>query len=312
MLIQEEFDVYRYEGEVGIEVEMEGNNLPRRVNIDWELKRDGSLRGDAIEYITRTPLHRENVEKALKTLYSKFKTASLEPSDRCGVHIHLNCQTLTVEQTINLIVLYIILEELLVDFCGEERKGNLFCLRVSDAEGILFILRTICKNNSFKYISNRQRYYRYAAINITALRKFGSLEFRSMYTPLDYRIILDWIRILLRMKDYSLEFKSSKEFVQQINELGGYQFVVNIFGDILPTLTKNLNMFNKKETLSDMILQGARTVQDIAYINKKKINKKKNLLNIKDSYRDVSLHVPLRVSRWQIAEDIVISTTDPT
>ena len=121
--------------EIGIEIEMEGQYLQIDPNKEWGFKGDGSLRGrEAIEYITNGPIPREDVLKTLNDLLVhmakdrgyKDHPSLLEPSDRCGVHIHINCQDLTFFQTFNYIFLYLLMEQVLVGYCGESREGNMF------------------------------------------------------------------------------------------------------------------------------------------------------------------------------------------
>ena len=89
--------------EIGIEVEVEGNNLIQELSY-WHVKGDGSLRGEGIEYVTKNPIKEELVKHRLNYLYNLLNDRSnLELSDRCGVHIHVNCQHLEMDKVFKLI-----------------------------------------------------------------------------------------------------------------------------------------------------------------------------------------------------------------
>ena len=94
--------------EVGVEIEIEGQNCMQDVFNYWRVDRDGSLEGDSAEYILAVPEKRENVFPALhylqETLYEKG--CRLKESNRTGTHVHLNFMDRPALQVYNTIVLY--------------------------------------------------------------------------------------------------------------------------------------------------------------------------------------------------------------
>src|SRR5690554_4898477 len=108
------------QGDVGVEIEVEGSNLPR-TGEHWIVTQDGSLRGESCEYVLRQPLSLPETKEALAYLSRRYEETGAEIADspRCGVHIHVNCQELTIIQLYNFMTLYLILEDLLVRWCGE-------------------------------------------------------------------------------------------------------------------------------------------------------------------------------------------------
>ncbi len=266
MKIYEIYDVKRQKDkDIGIEIEIEGTRLKHPISRYWNGKSDGSLRGTSIEYILKSPVHRDKTKSRLASLKKELEEfhSILNPSDRCGVHIHVNCQDLAVKEVINFAIIYLILEDLLVEMCGENRIGNLFCLRASDAETIISTLRRCKQENSLDLIQHNR--YRYASINLAALSKFGSVEFRAFQTPKNIMKIQGWINILLRIKDASLEFKDAHDIVESVSFGGPEVFVRNILG----TYAKNLNLEGREY----LITEGVRRVQEIAYVREKKKKK---------------------------------------
>ena len=258
MKIHEAFDVRRWKDkDIGIEIEIEGRNLKHPIDKYWTTHNDGSLRGPAVEYVLKAPVHRINTKNRLKSLQIELDEfgSVLQPSDRCGVHIHVNCQDLTTRQVINFATIYLILEDLLVKMCGEERVGNLFCLRASDADRIISGLRICKQQDSMNYMQSNQ--FRYASINLAAISKFGSVEFRALPTPKNFLLIQRWINILLSIKDYSLNFQDTFNIIENISFEGPEGFINAVLGE-------NALLIDRRNQNS-LITEGIRRVQEISY-----------------------------------------------
>ena len=105
-------------GEVGLEIEVEGSRLVNVLGSYWAVHQDGSLRpnngGEALEYVLQKPTARDNVYKFLVYLEKKLQAnnAIINPSPRTSVHVHLNAQDQTILGVYNNIVLYLLLNNL--------------------------------------------------------------------------------------------------------------------------------------------------------------------------------------------------------
>ena len=217
------------DGEVGIEVEVEGEKLPDNIPKSsalhpryWTTTRDGSLRGEAFEYVLTAPVSREHVKPALSQLYSRLDKCVVHDSGRAGIHVHINVRELTLTQMFTFVLLYMVFEKVLVRFCGEEREGNLFCLRVTDAEYLAMLLQKSISRQQFNLLSTDD--LRYASINLTALRKYGSLEFRAMRSPVSQEILQQWVTTLLAIKDSAARLQDPEELILGISQDGGEDF----------------------------------------------------------------------------------------
>lgn len=249
-------------GEVGIEVEVEGTNLPRDVGKYWGMDRDGSLQGDeATEYILREPMSAEDAEAALDFLQKSYKSSksSVRDSVRAGVHIHINVQKMNMLELYNFMTLYLVLEEVLVRWCGPTREGNLFCLRASDAEWLIRVLRAAIKDRNFP-----GRFYdddiRYASMNVKALVEHGSLEFRAMRGVEDLSLVALWMRMLLKVRDKSLTFEDPRDIISGFSNCTYTQFLDNVMEEYAPLLSGG--------DTEVMLFNGMRNAQDIAYATK--------------------------------------------
>jgi len=221
-------------GDLGLEIEMEGIPLPPSVD-GWNYVPDGSLREGGVEYVLSKPESLEDTKRLISELTEALLDNGKNPvfSFRTSVHVHVNCMRMTYHQILNYILLYYLLEQGLTEYCGEGRKANRFCLRLFDAEGIVFnaeqLFRTSRPQRAIASLSVDAS--KYAALNLSSLRTFGSLEFRSMRGTLDTNVLFPWLETLLHMREYSLKFKVPMEILDRIDEIGEEEFIKEALGD---------------------------------------------------------------------------------
>jgi len=224
-------------GEIGIEIEAEGENLPQKLTSYWSVHEEGSLRGESAEYALFKPVSRKacpNILKYLKKALTKNK-ARVDESSRTSVHVHLNVQGMTLKQVLTLTVLYVIFEDVLVRYAGESRVGNVFCLRSKDAEHFLDALVDAVKTNTYECFT-REDIIRYSSINICSVWKFNSVEFRALRGTVDPKLIWEWTRILLAVKDASLRYSDPRAILADYSGLGPRRFLNKTFGPLAEVL----------------------------------------------------------------------------
>jgi hypothetical protein len=254
---------WEHNGQIGIEIEMEGDGLtyPDMSNgkvVDyWFAKEDGSMKGPGLEYYLKVPVTREEVRPALKWLQQFWKNtkAKLQPSECDAVHVHLNCRDLMLDQAMCVILLMVLLEDLLVRWCGESREGNLFCLRSRDAENFLSVLRNILIKKEFGTLN--QDYLKYSAINIAPLACFGSVEVRCMQTPKDISLVAKWVDMLCCVYDAALKLQNIRDVVDVLAYRSSDALLYQIFGD----LSEELMFYDTDKLLAD----GRDRVREVVY-----------------------------------------------
>lgn len=250
-------------GEFGVEVEVEGNSaLPIDISQRWVTTVDGSLRGEAREYVFSAPLNYEETVREVKVLYNKLE-GKVNDSMRAGAHVHVNCLTLTIREMFTFMAAYYCLEDLLTEDLGEERQGNLFCLRLSDADYANGAInqcladRSLTARNGLFNNAN----LRYAALNLVSVTKFGSLEFRAMKTPQTVEPLLEWIDLLKVLKHNSTTlFKDPAELLTSMSANGGAATVEVLLGR---HAAKQLAKPNFEKSLYD----GIRAIQHWVFLN---------------------------------------------
>jgi hypothetical protein len=258
--------VVHVDGEIGCEIEMEGRALQlpaAAMRGKWRQTEDGSLRGEGIEYVLPLPVSRATLARRLQQLKQNWDKygASPQPSDRCGVHIHINCQSMTREEMFKFVTLYLVMEEILLAWCGPSRQGNLFCLSANDAP---YLVQSLAADRHMGIIPRDDGDTRYAALNTESLRKYGSLEFRAMQTPDDIMRILLWVDALLAIRDFSQTVEYHRELVEMGSRLGWESYAKRILGDALyQEFCPNPNVVARR------MLKGVRMAQIVAFADRR-------------------------------------------
>ena len=234
---------FNVEGILGVEIEVEGAKLPNINNQFWVTKIDGSLRGEAYEYIFNGCQTLEDAKNSILSLKRSFekKKSVLAFSFRTSVHVHVNICDLNKEELCSFLYLSHLFEEALTNYSGATRKGNRFCLRTKDAEDKIEYLKTFFTAKPFKNLPIEE--LKYSAINIASITQHGSLEFRTMRGTVDEAVLFPWFDVLVQIKKMATEYSVkdiSERVVKEPNEL-----VAEVFGE-------HLNLFQYSDLYVDL------------------------------------------------------------
>lgn len=265
--------IYRHyflEGEIGLEIEVEGKNLPSvsKVNATkfWCHHIDNSLRGlENGEYVLKEPIKMEDVPHAINEIRQLLKLSSseLDDSNRTSVHVHFNVQKFHPRRLVAFSALYFMVENLLTSVCGQHREGNLFCLRAEDAPGIIsqiknYILSGFCSDVSTSL--------HYSGFNIESVPKLGSVEIRTFRGPYSLECFSDierWVRLLYTLYKGSEKYDNPQEIVQNFSGKGGFQTFLDVFGDRADDFMIWLGKSSYQ--ISTEMLSGIRMIQRLVY-----------------------------------------------
>lgn len=264
-------------GQVGLEVEVEGNQFPKTYDYDdedindeadmiprqWKYVHDGSLRGDDnAEYILAKPLNFHEVPDALQDLWRMFDEfgSVLDESNRTSVHVHLNAQDWHLNRVASFLGLYFSVEEVLVNWCGDHRAGNLFCLRAKDAPAIVNRARKFIKTGDLTVFDDGQHY---AGVNLEALRNKGSIEIRCMRGATHWKPIQLWVSVLERIYNLSGEFEDPRLVVAQFSGGGALNYLRFVLGDHTDDILAGVGMSPGEIVRS--LTEGIRFAQNVCY-----------------------------------------------
>ena len=255
-LVKDYYGFDTYAGDLGIEVEMESNEAGFPVApAGWKSEHDGSLKAlFATEYVTSKPVKAEDYVAVLNRLKKRVKDIPLLNSVRAGVHVHVNCGEMTVNEMLRFAMTYMVMEIPLVKYCGPDREGNLFCLRAIDAEFMPHRLHEAISKQKLQGLTNNNNLVRYSSINFNSLQKYGSLEFRSMRTNTGLHKIEEWIEMLLRIRDYSSTLPTASQIAYEISLKSPSNWAEDILGT---DLFKEINY----EGFEKDIMKGLRAIQ---------------------------------------------------
>lgn len=216
---------------VGVEIEIENAPKLREINSAfWLAKADGSLREGGTEIVLTKPLTGTKLVFALDEAFNVLLKKSMKCSPRTGIHVHLDAGDMTVEQIRNNCVAYALVEEPIFKWVGEYRESNNFCMPWYEAEADIEVLCDIFTNKARFLTMEARRLHRYSAMNLQALHKFGSIEYRHLKTTLDKNRVFMWINMLLSLKKYSMQAQSGEKILEIYREIGSKKFLKEVFG----------------------------------------------------------------------------------
>lgn len=220
--LHELFGINPTKGDVGIEIECEGANLQPVMGNGWRTEDDNSLRGEyphsRCEWVFTKPLSLTDALASLEYLedVQKKGKAKFNFSFRTSVHVHVNVQKLTVDEILNMCYTYFLCERVLMNYCAPHRRGNRFCLRMEDAEGLMATIIKLTKAEEYQWPGlNPHDRIRYSALNLEALWKYGSLEFRGLEGNMDVQRIHKWATAFVNIREFAKKFAN----VQEIHDL---------------------------------------------------------------------------------------------
>lgn len=203
---------------IGIEVEVEQLRHMRAEGWDhlWEMTEDGSLRNSGREFVSRA-IKGEQIPYALITL-AKCLEDTVEFSHRTSVHVHINIQDLTPEEIAKIILCYLTVEKQLFDFAGKVREKNIFCVPLYNLGMTDGLFRSVMNLDTKQMKTLQSEHFRYSALNLEPVTKYGTLEFRHLGGTIDTTRIMLWINLLLDIKKYALS-KDMDSLIKEIIDL---------------------------------------------------------------------------------------------
>ncbi len=250
----------------GLELELEGEGVALHDNpVGWKQVAEGSLRGEATEYVFSRPVAYDLSRKRVTELFKALNAngATLNASYRTSTHVHLNFSDKTPKQAFNFFLLHTVMEEVFERYCGDTRGGNLFCLSCRDNEELVTMLdQALFTYGNFNSFGNEVRYN---ACNLAALNKFGSVEIRTMRGADTPEQVLDWLDILNQLYVFacSEDCPAPWKLCENLSYLGAHGFLSQCFN--ADTVAKLLKTWPAALDLHRSLMNGVRLMQMLSY-----------------------------------------------
>jgi hypothetical protein len=256
-----EFGYHRAKrGDIGIEIEVEGEEILPTVDSDWwTSKKEDSLRHYGMEYVTTRPLKsgqevKDAVEYVCKIINKK---KIVKNTNRTSIHTHHNMTKHDLKDIITGICIFWIVENVLARYCGEDRESNLFCMRLKDAEAVLDeVIKTLGQPVPFMDLGDKVRY---AGLNIGALKTYGSLEVRLKQGTTDPEEIVEWAENMHQLFN-THTWKDPSDFFEWYIQKGSDKLLQGIFAEKF-----YLKLKDRVPNYKNLMEENAILVSELAY-----------------------------------------------
>lgn len=201
----------------------------------WEAKGDGSLRDFGIEYVFKQPYSYEESLEILDNFGEETSGIPFLPnSPSTSVHVHINMFNESFLTMANFCTLYVLFENVLLEYSGPSRRSNLFSLptRCSEqvSKNIITMFQEIDKGKTKGLIWGNDA-VKYAALNLARLRDLGSVEIRCFRGETDPAILKKWLGIINSLLVYSRNPGMNPRDIILDYRMRDIELFYSVFGD---------------------------------------------------------------------------------
>lgn len=271
--------------------------VPKDWCAHWLLKTDGSLRRTGVELVLRRPMGGIKLEQALVSLDELFAYAGeVEVTERCSVHIHMDTRPLEYKTIINIVLLYLMFEEIIFSWCGTHREKNPYCLpwlynnellsALSRFHGYIEVLDATTPPSMVfeEFKSDMQSIFggeltKYTSLNLLPLLSLGSIEFRMFPGTNSVTDITNYVNLVYKLYNFVVYSERSRGYEFSLkNELallsgmGPEEYTKLVFGNLWEVLGPHLS--------ATKLYSGARRAQEVLFSNKAKLRTVHHSLNL--------------------------------
>ena len=259
----------------GVELEVddpqgrEGVIHPTCLSPTWKQVYDGSL-NNGYEYVLNAPLAGKQLTNAI---YQLFDHGTKTTRTFTGsTHIHVNViDGMRMNQLKNLVLLCYYFEDMLYGVGDYTRK---WCGYANPMASIpVATMKDIFALNDFynfnRALDNAGRYY---GLNLKAMGKFGSVEFRYFPTATSAEELLSWLKLTQLFKKAALESGTPAKLVDMLStEEGVASFMAKYFSDYKDSwhYAGSFGDIQKRVYKSMIITEAAQHAAPTVHYNKK-------------------------------------------
>jgi hypothetical protein len=164
---------------------------------DWSMVGDGSLHGVAgfksMELVSPV-LDTENAAdlRMVRKVCSALQAMGCMVNENCGLHVHVNADDLSVDQIKSVYSRYTKFENWIDLMVPSNRRGD----RVYYTKGGRSMANNVESCQTRNALQNVQQGDRYFKVNLEALQRHGTIEFRQHSGSINGATILNWVDFL--------------------------------------------------------------------------------------------------------------------
>lgn len=269
---------------LGLEIEIEDFkptqvNRLLRVSGNWIGVEDHSLRG-GIELVFSQALMGQQLSEAIDEFFDNVTSYSNGPRTSIHVHVNMRQEEDTPASLRNLCVLYYMYEDAFFAFAEESRKWCSYCNPFEDSPPD--VLTAVIRGDSMKDIrrliqdASEGRTNRYYGLNLLALVRHGTVEFRHMPCVKDRERVVEWIQLIMELKYaatlMAAEGKGPFELFADIELLASLSEYMPRFGERLRDLVPDVVAY-RKLGLASMYRSGNRRLESYGIHNNATFNR---------------------------------------
>ena len=208
------YDINRFKRLVGIEFEGVRFGSDSRPQLDPLLgfcKFDGSLRGrgTCFEYALR-PATGDALLDAIRKACDLMCEQRVHSNSSCGLHVHLDMNKESEEVQDRVLRGWLAHEGAFYSLVPQTRAQSSYCVPLSPRANNWLRDPRIQDNETMRHYIIRDA-GRYQALNLQALSKFGTLEFRLLEGSIDANRVEAWTMLLLHMVEAFKEIPLSDD-----------------------------------------------------------------------------------------------------
>lgn len=227
---------------MGIEVELDparGNDrikMPANYQPYWREERDGSLRNGR-EYVLTSPMAGNLLSTAIAQLFSDDPNMDRTATGSTHIHIDMLEDSTPVNTIPVLTMLMFILEPAVFAAADPGREWCGYTNRLSSAPDVLLgsVLNGDLETDATALVDvvaghSAAAIGRYYGLNLQALQKYGSIEFRYFPTATTADELASWVRMVQLCKKAAMDLGSLQRVEAVVKDEESYkQFIVSYF-----------------------------------------------------------------------------------
>jgi hypothetical protein len=258
---------------VGLELEIEVTKTtvwPEHYWPNWTQTRDGSLRNGR-EYILSMPLKGDALSKAIANL---FHGSSWERSTTGSTHIHLDMmeETTTIAVIKVLALLIYSMEAAIFRYLGVGREWCGFTNKLSSApDSLIAAVLNSTEDDNYRDLylmcHDNGDVGRYYGMNLMALSKHNTVEFRYFPTAVNQDELIEWVQMVMSFKAAATELGTVEALVSTFsNEDSYYRFISSHFAEWKDKFLTTVPYYRAMSMVKKaMAIAESRRVQDTPY-----------------------------------------------